>query len=208
MDGLGPCRATCRGWTMCSEQSCLAPFPSLVRGGVCSRRSFSPYQDLRLSTRNIKASISGWSEPFFPRQKKILLDEAELGLMQCMVTVTSNDASGELTACCRRGPFAAPNKCEQIDYLLSRKRVNRASSEEHSVYHVVAYQRRLNYLKQQFFWRGYSSPLGRVSDWWDRTEAFRMQSLNMYKHACPPSRGNAGPGGIHDPRSAFWLFLA
>ena len=85
--------------------------------------------------------------------------------MQCMVTVTANDAAAELAACCRRGPFATPNECEQIDYLLSRRRVNRADVERHGVYHVVAYQRRLNYLKHDFFLRGCPTPMGKTTDW-------------------------------------------
>ena len=54
--------------------------------------------------------------------EKILLDAAELGLMQCMVTVTANDSSPEMLAAIRRGPFAQPTEEEHIEYLLQRKR--------------------------------------------------------------------------------------
>ena len=52
------------------------------------------------------------------------------------VTVSANDGSPELAACVRRGPFAVPDENETIEYLLSRKRVSRASTEQHSVFHV------------------------------------------------------------------------
>ena len=40
-------------------------------------------------------------------------DDAELGLMQTMVTVTANDASPEMLASIRRRPFATPNEEEE-----------------------------------------------------------------------------------------------
>ena len=67
--------------------------------------------------------------------------------MTPQVTVTANDQSPELAAHIRRGPFAVADASEAIDYLLSRRRVNRVSAEQHSVLHVIGYQRRLNYIK-------------------------------------------------------------
>ena len=47
--------------------------------------------------------------------------EAEMGLMQCMVTITQNDNSAENLAIVRRGPFAVPTEEERIEFLLNRK---------------------------------------------------------------------------------------
>jgi hypothetical protein len=84
------------------------------------------------------------------------------------VTVTANDSSPELAATCKRGPFAVPDANEMLDYLLSRKRTGRASAEHHSIFHVISYQRRLNFLKNDFFSRGCATPLGNAIDWWVR----------------------------------------
>ena len=51
------------------------------------------------------------SSEWWKRQQRDLFaitDEAEQGLMQCMVTVTANDSSPEMLASIRRGPFAQP----------------------------------------------------------------------------------------------------
>ena len=102
------------------------------------------------------------------RELFAISDDSELGLMQSMLTVSMNDGCPELAACVRRGPFAVADENEMVEYLLSRKRINRASAEKHSVYHVIAYQRRLHAIKQEFFKGGQNSPLGRLVDWWDR----------------------------------------
>ena len=94
------------------------------------------------------------------------------------VTLSANDGSPELAACVRRGPFAIPDESEMVEYLLSRKRVNRASAEQHSVFHVISYQRRLNFIKNDFFVRGYATPLGITLDWWAR--AFVAVCSNAY----------------------------
>jgi len=70
-------------------------------------------------------------------------------------------------ACIRRGPFAIPDAHEKLEYLLSRKRTIRATAEQHGVYHVISYQRRLNSIKNEFFRRDMSTPIGKVQDWWD-----------------------------------------
>jgi hypothetical protein len=72
----------------------------------------------------------------------------------------------ELLACIRRGPFAAADESELIDYLLFRRRANRVQTEKYSVFHVLSYQRRLNFIKNEFFKRGATTPLGRMKDWW------------------------------------------
>ena len=84
------------------------------------------------------------------------------------MTLSFNDSSPELAACVRRGPFAVPDENEMLDYLFSRKRANRASAEQYSVYHVISYQRRLNWVKNEFFARGCATPLGNTIDWWAR----------------------------------------
>ena len=54
-----------------------------------------------------------------------------------------------------------------IDYLMSRRRVNRATVEQYSVFHVIAYQRRLQLFKSEFLGRGATTPLGKPIDWWE-----------------------------------------
>jgi len=54
-----------------------------------------------------------------------------------------------------------------VEYLLSRKRIIRAPAEQHGVYHVLAYQRRLKTLKNEFFGRHCVTPMGKLSDWWE-----------------------------------------
>ena len=96
------------------------------------------------------------------------------------VTLTANDGSPELAAACRRGPFAIPDDNELLDYLLSRRRSGRASAEQHSVFHVISYQRRLSMVKNDFFARGCVTPLGITADWWDRTEAQQRGALHSH----------------------------
>ena len=85
------------------------------------------------------------------------------------LTATANDNSPELVAAVKRGPFACADENELVDYLLSRKKLTRARLERHVLLHVVSYQRRLAYIKDELFKRGINTPLGRCEDWWDRT---------------------------------------
>ena len=57
---------------------------------------------------SIPESTAWWRN----QQKELfaLSDDGEAGLMQTMLTVTANDASPELSACIRKGPFAAPDR--------------------------------------------------------------------------------------------------
>ena len=64
-----------------------------------------------------------------------------------------------------------PDEHERLEYLLSRKRIIRAAAENHGVYHVISYQKRLNHIKNEFFGRDVTTPMGKLKDWWDRTEA-------------------------------------
>jgi hypothetical protein len=88
--------------------------------------------------------------------------------------------SKQALACIRRGPFAIPDEHEMVEYLLSRKRTMRVTAEQHGVYHVIAYQRRLNAIKNEFFRRDNTTPLGKLQDWWDRTEAQQRGSLHSH----------------------------
>ena len=125
------------------------------------------------------------STEWWKRQTRDLFamsDEAELDLMQAMVTVTANDSCPEMLAAIRRGPLAAPTAEENIEYLLTRKRRDqeRPPFENHSFEHVLSFQRRVSALKSNFMQRGALTPLGRVSDWWDRTEAQMRAALHAH----------------------------
>ena len=80
-----------------------------------------------------------------------------------------NDSCPELAATVRRGAFAVADQTETIDYLLTRRRYTRPASEQHGVWHVIAYQRRLHAIKREFFHRGFPTPLGQCLGWWDRS---------------------------------------
>ena len=122
---------------------------------------------------------------WWKRQQRDLLamsDDAELGLMQAMVTVTANDSSPEMLAAIRRGPFAAPTDEESIEYLLTKKPHGqpRPEFEQHSLEHVLSFQRRVHAIKTQFMKRGVKTPLGRLREWWDRTEAQMRAALHAH----------------------------
>ena len=91
--------------------------------------------------------------------------------MQAMVTLTRNDSSPEMLAAVRRGAFATPSEEECIEYLLKRKPRGRARAEfgKHSLEHVLSFQRRVHHMKQKFMVRNKTTPLGILSDWWDRS---------------------------------------
>ena len=108
-------------------------------------------------------------------QKELLsiADSAELGLMNCMVTLTHSDSCPEMLASIRRGVFATPTDEEFVEYLLQRKPWGRKRPdfEDHSLEHVISYQRRNVAFKRLFMRRDQQTPLGIVRDWFDRTEA-------------------------------------
>ena len=124
---------------------------------------------------------TGW----WQRQTRDLLalsDDAEMGLMQAMVTLTANDSSPEMLACVRRGPLASPTDEERIEYLLARKRRDqeRPPTEHYSLEHVLSFQRRVHAFKQYFLRRGHVTPLGKPQDFWDRTEAQMRGALHSH----------------------------
>ena len=125
------------------------------------------------------------STEWWKKQQKDLFaisDDAELGLMQAMVTVTHNDSCPEMLAAIRRGPFATPTEEEKIEYLLKRKPRDRSRPEfeQHSLEHVLSFQRRVYHMKKQFMVRNKITPLGRLIDWWDRTEAQMRAALHSH----------------------------
>ena len=89
------------------------------------------------------------------RQSKDLLamsEDAEMGLMQAMLTQSHNDSSPEMLAAVRRGPCSPPTNEEMIEYLLTRKRrdQDRPAFEHFSAEHVLSYQRRIQATKKHF----------------------------------------------------------
>ena len=137
----------------------------------------------RLYGTALPASIPE-TTPWWRRQSKDLMamsEDAEMGLMQAMLTQSHNDKSPEMLAAVRRGPFSTPTDEEMIEYLLTRKRRNqdRPPFEHFSAEHVLSYQRRIQATKQHFMKRGKRTPLGRLIDWWDRTEAQMRAALHI-----------------------------
>ena len=123
--------------------------------------------------------------PWWQRRTKDLMamtDDAEMGLMQAMLTQSHNDKSPEMLAAVRRGPFSPPTEEEMIEYLLARKRrdQDRPPFEHFAAEHVLSYQRRIQATKKHFMVRGKRTPLGRLLDWWDRTEAQMRAALHSH----------------------------
>ena len=108
--------------------------------------------------------------------------DAELGLMQKMVTVTANDASPQMLPSIRRGPFATPTEEEFIEYLIKRNPLDKSKPEfeTHSLDHVLSFQRRVHHMKAKFMVRNHLTPLGILHDWWDRTEAQNRAALHSH----------------------------
>ena len=102
-------------------------------------------------------------------------------MMSAMVTITHNDNVPEILASIHRGPFAHPTQEEQIAYLMTRVKVGskRPSFEDYGLEHVLSYQRRIHATKENFLKRNKATPLGILTDWWDRTEA-QMRARRMH----------------------------
>ena len=71
---------------------------------------------------------------------------------------------------------------ELIEYLLARKRRDqeRPPYEHYSLEHALSFQRRVKAVKQYFFTRGATTPLGICQDFWYRTEAQMRGALHMH----------------------------
>jgi len=98
-----------------------------------------------------------------------------MGLMNVMVTISHNDSCPEMLAAIRRGLFAKPTDEELVEFLLQRKPRDRKrpAFEEHSLEHVLSYQRRNVSFKHNFLKRDALTPLGIAKDWFDRTDLSR-----------------------------------
>ena len=152
------------------------------------RRSASSPTDADAFTRVFGSAAPGSlpeSTEWWRRQSRELFaitDEAECKLMQAMVTISHNDGCAEMLAAIRRGPGSPPTNEELIEYLVARKRHDqeRPPAEHYSLEHVLSYQRRIHAVKHYFFKRGKRTPLGRMADWWDRTEAQMRGSLHAH----------------------------
>ena len=92
-----------------------------------------------------------------------------------------------MLASARRGPFAEPTESERIEYLVTRLRSERTrlDHESYALEHVLSYQRRIASTKDAFMRRGTMTPLGILTDWWDRTEAQMRAALHGARvHIC------------------------
>jgi|AACY02.8.fsa_nt_gi hypothetical protein len=99
-----------------------------------------------------------------------------------VVTVTHNNSTAEMLATIRRGPFAKPTDEEYIEYLIQRKpkTQKRPDFENYSLEHVLSFQRRVHAIKKNFMQRNAKTPLGRLIEWWDRTEAQMRAALHAH----------------------------
>ena len=144
------------------------------RRGCSTRKEEDPITRVHgtAAPSTIPESIGWWKKQ--QRDLCAISDEAELGLMQAMVTVNTNINSPEMLSAIRRGPFATPTEEEFIEYLLKRKPRDKARPEfeAHSLEHVLSFQRRVHAMKSKFMIRNSSTPLGILQDWWDRTPIF------------------------------------
>jgi len=75
-----------------------------------------------------------------------------------------------MLAAIRRGPFAEPTESEKVEYLFTRIKAGRPRAEfEHfALEHVLSYQRRVAATKDAFMKRNTLTPLGIMTDYWDR----------------------------------------
>jgi len=69
-----------------------------------------------------------------------------------------------------------------VEYLLSCKRRDqeRPAFENYSLEHVLSFQRRVHAIKTSFMIRNKDTPLGKLRDWWDRTEAQMRAALHAH----------------------------
>jgi len=129
---------------------------------------------------NIPESTEWWKRQ--TRDLFAMSDDAEMGLMSTMVTITHNDNCPEMLAVIRRGPFATPTEDEMLECYLGIKPANsnRPDAEHYALEHVLSYQRRVKAVKDEFMPRHKRGPLGWIADWWDRTEAQVRAALHAH----------------------------
>ena len=134
----------------------------------------------RVDPRHIPESSGWWRS----RQTELMAisDEHELGLMTGMITSTQNDNSPLLLAHARRGPCATPTESEMFEFLLTRRAPGekRANIQDDAAAATVSFQTRTHALKQNFLRRYQRTPIGIVTDYWDRTEAQTRQALHAH----------------------------
>ena len=135
----------------------------------------------RVEPRNIPESGAWWKQ----RQGELLALSAphELGIMSGMATLTQNDDSSELLANARRGPCAAPSDREMIEFLLLHNRSRteaRPNITKDPTAATLSFQRRAHAFKERFMKQNHPTPLGVVTDYWDRTEAQTRQALHAH----------------------------
>ena len=64
--------------------------------------------------------------------------------------------------------------------MRKKRDAQRPAVEQHSLEHVLSFQRRVKAIKQWFMNRNKKTPLGRVREWWDRTEAQMRAALHAH----------------------------
>ena len=96
-------------------------------------------------------------------------------MMQAMAIIAFNDFVREMSASARRGPFAEPDEVERVEYLSTRLKSEqtRVDHEKYALEHVLSYQLRVAATKESFMRRGKKTPLGILSDSWDRSPTYR-----------------------------------
>jgi hypothetical protein len=138
--------------------------------------------------------IFGTAEPsklpetteWWKRQSRDLFaasEDAELGPMSTMTTITHNDNCPEMLAAIRRGPLAIPTRAEMVEYLVGswdKAMAGRPEAEHYAYEHVLSFQRRVHATKQHFMQRNKRTPRGILEDWWDRTEAQSRGALHAH----------------------------
>ena len=95
-------------------------------------------------------------------------DDAELGPMSTMTTVTHNDSSPEMLEAMRRGPLAKPTRAEMVEYLVGawdKHEGGRPTFQEFAYEHVLSFQRRVHAMKLHFMQRNKRTPRGILEDW-------------------------------------------
>ena len=133
---------------------------------------------------SIPESSSWWAHQ--AKDLFALTEQSEMGMMEMMITIAFNDFAPEMLASARRGPFAAPDETELVEYLMTRLRTERTrlDHQNFALEHVLSYQRRVAATKDTFMRRGKLTPLGIPSDYWDRTVFNNLFNLYLIVAYC------------------------
>ena len=100
-------------------------------------------------------------------------------------SVGSNISSEELTISSLKPKLVGRYGGFGIEYLLGRtkKTERRAAFERCPLEHVLSYQRRISLIKHNFLMRGSTTPLGKILDFCDRTEAQQRGKTVLFASA-------------------------